>query len=83
MKNFRIIYSMLCLLSIFSFSWQISSLLIFIGMILFDFKEVLIYGFLMDLLYGLNSPFYLHILFLTTFFILYLVSTLLKGIIRK
>jgi hypothetical protein len=79
----RTIYSVLCFGSIFIFPWYVSTFLILVGIVLFDFKESLVYGLVMDLTYGLEKPFYLHLVFLSSFFVSYVILFNLKKIVRR
>lgn len=79
----RKFYSVLCLISIFFFSWQVGTILLLLGVIIFDFPEVVLYGFLMDIIFGLSEPLYRHLSFSIIFFILYMLTYYIKGAVRK
>lgn len=70
------------IISLIILPWYVSSLLLIIGLILFDFVEGFFIAFLMDMLYGFSSPIYGRFLFLIYFFILYFVFRNAKKWIR-
>jgi len=82
---FRIISNLLLILSIFLLPVYISVILIFISIFLFkNFIEAIIFGFLIDLLYGSGTIFGYHFAYFFTalVFIFFILSFKLKKILR-
>ena len=82
MKPQRIFIFVVAILSAIFFPWYVSVIMAILGLVLFDFVEVLFVGFLLDLMYGIASPFYARFIFLGSFIVLYFLFRHAKKWIR-
>ncbi len=74
----RIILSVFALFCLFVFPWWAAALCLITGLILFDYIEIIFFGFLFDMLYSVGDPAWTRFSFLALSFILYGVTSVVK-----
>lgn len=80
----KIFFIALCIFAVLGLPWQIAVILSLIGLIIFDFKEIILIGFVMDLVYGYASPYFMRPAILVLALGFYFLAQYLKEkIIRK
>lgn len=80
----KIFFIAMCIFAVLGLPWQIAVILSLIGLVIFDFKEIILIGFIMDLVYGYANPYFMRPAIITLSLALYLATQYLKEkIIRK
>ncbi len=81
--NKRVVLGLLFFVSLFFLPWYITMISLLAFLILTPYREVLLYGFILDLTWHPFSVWYMNFFFLTITFVLYLVLNKLKLFIRS
>jgi len=78
----RFSWFIILLLSAFFLPWFVTVILLLIFVAFLGYPEVVLYGFLLDLLWSPKTPFYARFTFFTSTFIAFFVFRYLRTLIR-
>lgn len=82
LNTLRFVTFLSAFLSIILFPWWVGAILAFLGLIFFDFVEIVFLGFVFDMMYGISEPFYSRFFFLIISLFLYILISEAKKSIR-
>lgn len=84
MKIIKILFTILCIVAVFAFPWQLAVLLAMLGLIIFDFREIILIAFVMDLVYGFPNHYYTRPAITVSALVIYILIDYIKEkVIRK
>ena len=78
----RIIANLLALCGVMFLPWFLAVILLLVLLFIFDFIEIIVYGFILDLVYGISPGFFIKNIFLISAVISYVLVTTIKPSLR-
>lgn len=82
MSPLRLFIFFATILGVIFFPWYVPAVIAIVGLVFFDFIEIIFVGFLLDMLYGFSEPMYSRFIFLGISTVLYFLFRNAKKWIR-